>query len=377
MTDSAPLKILQVLPALNGGGVERGTLEFARELVNKGHTSMVLSNGGRMVPELEREGSTHYQLPVHKKTLLSLRWVRPVRRLILELKPDIIHVRSRLPAWIVWLAWRGIPEAQRPGLVTTFHGMYSVNPYSAVMAKGQRIIAISQCVKAYILKNYPVSEDTIRLVHRGVDLNGFTQQQATAAWRKGLHQQYPTLKGKQIILMPGRLTRWKGQEQFIEMMALLIKLNPDCHGVVVGDAEATKRHYRKELKDKVDALGLNDDITFVGHRSDMQSFYALAKVVCHMSNKPEPFGRTVTEALAVGTPVVGFDRGGASESLQACFPQGLVEPDNLEQFSERVNQQLDFNGEIKLPQAFLLAQQVKLTLAAYRELLDSGLSCND
>ena len=129
------MKVLQVLPNLNSGGVERGTVEFARELVKQGHESFVMSNGGRLVAQLESEGSGHIHQPVHRKSLWTLRLVRPVRKLLQELKPDIIHVRSRAPAWIIWLAWRKLPVATRPRLVSTFHGLYSVNFYSAVMAE--------------------------------------------------------------------------------------------------------------------------------------------------------------------------------------------------------------------------------------------------
>ena len=134
------MKVLQVLPNLDSGGVERGTVEFARELVARGHQSIVMSNGGRLVKQLQAEGSRHIELPVHHKSLRSLRLVRPLRRLLAELQPDIIHVRSRLPAWLIFLAWRKLPRATRPRLVSTFHGLYSVNFYSAVMARAEQII---------------------------------------------------------------------------------------------------------------------------------------------------------------------------------------------------------------------------------------------
>ncbi|GAA3926512.1 glycosyltransferase family 4 protein [Litoribacillus peritrichatus] len=359
------LKVVQVLPELNSGGVERGTIEFARELVKLGHQSIVISNGGRQVNKLEAEGSTHIQMPVHKKSLMSLRQVRLMRQQLLALKPDIVHVRSRVPAWIVWLAWRKLPKESRPKLISTFHGLYSVNFYSAVMARAERIIAISDCVHEYILKNYSVSPNKITRIYRGVDPESFNKIASLDAWKDALYAEHPELKNKRIILMPGRLTRWKGQEAFINMMRLLVDANPDFHGVIVGEADPIKEHYKTELLGLCEAKQLQDSISFLGHRSDIQNLYQLAEVTCHMSNKPEPFGRTVPEALAVGCKVVAFDRGGASESMKDAYPQGLVESDNIELFAKKIIELSEDNTDIRLPDAFYLSYQVQETLSVY------------
>ncbi|RLU01397.1 glycosyltransferase family 4 protein [Ketobacter sp.] len=364
------MTIVQVLPALNSGGVERGTVEFAREIAALGHRSIVISSGGGMVQQLIAGGTEHIQMPVHRKSLASLLQVRPMRRLLAELKPDIVHVRSRVPAWIVWLAWRRMPQATRPGLVSTFHGMYSVTPYSAIMARGEKLIAISDCVHRYILDNYPVDPAKITRIYRGLDPSAFNTDACTVQWRTQLYSEYPQLEGKRIILMPGRLSRWKGQEAFLAMMAQLIRLEPEAHGVVVGAAEPNKEHYLDELLKQRDDLGLTEHITFVGHRADIQAFYGLAAVTCHMSNKAEPFGRTVPEALACGCPVVAYDRGGASESLNAGFPRGLVPADDIAAFSQRVSELLHEQHSISLPAAFYLEQQVQGTLGVYYRLLE-------
>ena len=361
------MRVLQVLPALNSGGVERGTVEFARELVKQGHESIVLSSGGRLVDQLEAEGSRHVTMPVHRKSLASFGQILPVRQLLKQLKPDVVHVRSRLPAWIIWLAWRGLPEKDRPALVSTFHGMYSVNAYSAIMAKPQHLIAISHCVERYILDNYKVAPERITVIQRGVDTRAFHPAPPDAAWLEQLYSEHPQLEDKKLILMPGRLTRWKGQEAFLAMMADLLQLQrePEAHGVVVGGAEKNKESYLAELKAQARELGIDQQITFTGHRSDIVEFYRLADVVCHMSNKPEPFGRTLTEALAVGTPVVAFDRGGAAESLSACFPEGLVPPDDLTTFAARVHEQLHQHPRIVVHPEFQLEHQVQATLEVY------------
>ncbi|MBD3657733.1 MULTISPECIES: glycosyltransferase family 4 protein [Marinobacter] len=364
------MRILQVLPALFSGGVERGTVEFAAELVKRGHDSFVLSRGGPMVEQLERQGSVHVALPVHRKSLTSLTQIRPVRRLIRQLRPDIIHVRSRMPAWIVWLALRGLPEAERPVVVSTFHGMYSVNRYSAIMARANQVIAVSECVRDYVLKNYQVPREQLTVIQRGVDVDHFRQRKPAPAWSRSLLQQYPELAGKTLIMMPGRISRWKGHLAFLEVMANITRSRPDCHGIIVGNVEPGKTHFLRELIRRRNKLGLQKHVTFLGQRNDIADLYRLSGVVCHLSNKPEPFGRTVTEALASGTPVAAFNRGGAAETLRACFPAGLVPPDDIEAFTATVLKLLAVPAHhIEIPPHFRLEAQTEATLAVYRKVL--------
>ncbi|GLQ32508.1 glycosyltransferase family 4 protein [Litoribrevibacter albus] len=367
------LKVVQVLPELNSGGVERGTIEFAKTLVAQGHESIVISNGGRQVQRLEREGSRHIEMPVHKKSPVSLLQVRAMRELLKELQPDIIHVRSRVPAWIVWLAWRKLPEHSRPKLVSTFHGMYSVNAYSAIMARAEQVIAISDCVYSYILDNYQIEPSKITRIYRGLDRSAFSDISIPEGWCDELYNAQPELRGKKLILMPGRLTRWKGQEAFLDMMALLAAKDATYHGVIVGEADPNKAHYEDELRQICQSKGLTEHVSFLGHRSDIQYFYKLADVTCHMSNKSEPFGRTVPEALATGCMVVAYNRGGASESLNAAFPRGLVEADNIQAFADRIFEltTMDSPPEISLPEEFYLEHQSQETLKVYRKALQS------
>ncbi|WP_339801691.1 glycosyltransferase family 4 protein [uncultured Marinobacter sp.] len=364
------MKVLQVLPALHSGGVERGTLEFAAELVKRGHQSLVISSGGPKVAQLLDQGSTHIELPVHRKALSSFAQILPMRRLLTELQPDIVHVRSRMPAWITWLAWKGMPAARRPALVSTFHGMYSVNPYSAVMARASRIIAVSECVKQYVLDNYKVADERVTVIQRGVDINAFCPRPPETQWLARFHEEHPRLAGKRLIMMPGRISRWKGQTLFVNAMAQILRQMPDAHGIIVGGAEPGKEHFLEELEQQCRDLGLSNDITFLGQRNDINELYLVASVVCHMSTKPEPFGRTITEALASGTPVAAFDRGGAAETLRACFPQGLVTPDDTSAFAERVMALLVTEPPpVELPWRFQLQAQTEATLAVYDQAL--------
>lgn len=364
------MRVLQVLPALHSGGVERGTVEFAAELVKRGHESFVVSNGGPLVRQLETGGSTHITMPVHRKSPASFRQILPMRRLLEDIRPDVVHVRSRMPAWITRLAWRGLPANDRPVMVSTFHGMYSVNPYSAIMAKADHIIAVSDCVRDYVIRNFQVPEDKLTVVQRGVDVDGFRNRTLDAEWRSRILAEYPQLGDKRIIMMPGRISRWKGQLMFLDAMAEIVQKSPDYHGIIVGGVESGKDRFMEELQQRRDELGLTDHITFLGQRNDMAELYLLSDLVCHMSTKPEPFGRTVTEALASGTPVVAFDRGGAAETLRACFPEGLVEPDNTHQFAEVALKLLGApTPPIQVPHRFRLEAQTQATLEIYERLL--------
>lgn len=370
------MRILQALPALHSGGVERGTVEFARQLAHLGHSSYVVSSGGPLADVLEQEGSTHITMPIHRKSLTSFGQILPMVRLLKEVRPDILHVRSRMPAWIIHLALKALDKQQRPTVVTSFHGMYSANPYSAIMAKADHSIAVSNCVKDYVISNFSVPEQNITVIQRGVDVNYFRKRPPSEQWLRDLWLSYPHLNHKRILMMPGRITRWKGQLQFLEVMAELVHKAPvssderPYHGIIVGGAEPGKEHFMEELTKVRSQLGLQQHVSFLGQRSDMAELYQLADLVCHLSTKPEPFGRTVTEALASGTPVAAFNRGGAAETLQACFREGLVPPDDVPGFARTAHHLLSHNQHtITIPYRFKLQAQTDTTLSVYDKVL--------
>lgn len=365
------MKVLQVLPCLNSGGVERGTLDFARTLVAQGHESLVMSNGGRLQPQLESEGSRHIAFPVHAKSPLSLLRVRSLRRELLRIQADVIHVRSRVPAWMVWLALKPLSAAQRPLLVSTFHGLYSVNRYSAIMGYGDRVIAISECVRDYILDNYPrVDPERIRVIHRGVDTAQFSSRAplAEGQWLRDFERDFPRTRGKTLLLMPGRLSPWKGQREFIDLVADLLRAGCECHGLIAGEPTPGKDDYLAQLRSRARELGLENHLSFLGHRADMDRLYKHSTLVFNLSQKPEPFGRTVIEALAMGVPVVAWDSGGPAESLRAALPEGLVPPGDRAALLARTRDLLEHPpAHIELPPQFTLRAQAEATLEVYRQ----------
>ncbi|MGE8540291.1 MAG: glycosyltransferase, partial [Acinetobacter sp.] len=287
------MKIMQLLPELNSGGVERGTLEIARALIAEGHESLVVSNGGRMTEQLEAEGTTHLSLPIHKKALSSLWQIRPLRKLILQHRPDIVHVRSRVPAWLTHFALKGIPANQRPHLISTVHGFYSINRYSQIMTQAEKVIAVSDSVVQYITDHYKncPPEDIVR-IYRGIDPQAFPHgYQPSAQWLNQTFKDFPELENKFLICLPGRITRLKGHENLIALVQQLKEQYPQLHAVVVGGADPKKAAYLKEMKDSIQAKGLSENMTFVGHRSDIREWLAFSDIVLSLSNQAETFGR--------------------------------------------------------------------------------------
>lgn len=361
------LKVVQLLPDLNGGGVERGTLEVAKGLVDAGNTSLVISAGGRMVKQLEAEGSQHIAWDLGKKSLLTLRHVWALRRWLAVEKPDILHVRSRMPAWIAWLAWRGMPKNNRPQLITTVHGLYSVSPYSEIMCKGERVIAVSNTVYDYIRDNYPKTNmNKVTVIHRGIDPTEFPHgYQPSDTWMTEWKKTYPKLEGKKILTLPGRLTRLKGHHDFIDLINSLKEQNLAIHGLIVGGEDPKRQAYAQELYARVKALGLENDITFTGNRSDMREIYAISDVVLSLSKKPESFGRTVLEALSIGTPVVGYDHGGVGEILGELFPEGKISTD-AQGLDTKIIELLSENLRPKKVDRFSLSMMLDKTLQLYQ-----------
>ncbi|MFO7807722.1 glycosyltransferase family 4 protein [Guyparkeria sp.] len=320
------LIVVQMLPALDGGGVERGTLEIAEALVRAGHRAIVISEGGRLVEELEALGAEHVSLPIGRKALTTLRYIPIVRRLLRAEQVDILHLRSRLPAWIGYLAWKGMPRASRPHLVTTVHGAYSPSWYSAVMTKGERVIAVSDSIVEYIRTNYPkVDPKRIVRIYRGIDpAHYYPGFRPDPAWVERFFTENPQATDRWLLTLPGRITQIKGQMDLIEIVAGLKVRGVPVHALLVGGVHPRRQDYWHRVQAAIEEKGLANDITWLGPRSDLREIMAISDVVLSLTQKPESFGRTVTEALALGRPVLGYDHGGVGEQLAVVFPAGRI-----------------------------------------------------
>ena len=364
------LTVLQLLPALESGGVERGTLELAAGLVAAGHRSIVMSAGGQLVTRLTGQGSEHVSWPIGKKSLLTFTLTHALRRFLRKENVDILHARSRLPAWIAWRAWKAMPQQSRPGFVTTVHGLYSVKRYSSIMARGERVIAVSQATERYLKARYPALDATaIRLIERGIDRQVYTFGYRPAeAWLQSWYREFPFLLDRQVLTLPGRLTRRKGHLDFIELIGRLVKAGQPVYGLIVGAEDPEHAAYSRELHQAIQQQGLEHDMTFTGARLDLRDIMAVSDIVLSLSTKPESFGRTVQEALSLGVPVVAYDHGGVADSLAQAYPAGRVRPGDLEQLEAVARQCLQQPAEVQ-PCPFPDTQSmIDATLSVYREL---------
>ncbi len=331
------MTIVQLVPSLESGGVERGTLEVGEELVRRGHRSIVISGGGRLVPQLTGHGSEHHTWNIGSKNPLTLLQVPKLRRFLREQNIDIVHALSRVPAWVGYLAWRGMKELSRPRFLTTVQGLHSVNWFSAVMTRGERVIAISETVRDYITKGYPKTPgENIRLIKLGVDPSQFPfGYHPTPDWRMKWFADYPQLEGRPVITLPGRLTRLKGHHDFVELMSRLKQRGSSAVGLIVGDEDPRRRAYAQEIRRRVAELKL-DNIVFTGYRGDIREVLSVSNLVLSLSTQPESFGRTILEALSLGVPAIGYDHGGVGEILREVFPAGAVKLSDLDALTARV-----------------------------------------
>ncbi|BCU77165.1 glycosyl transferase [Luteolibacter sp. LG18] len=363
------MKVVQLLPELDSGGVERGTLELARHLVTAGHESTVISGGGRMVNSLEYEGSRHLSWPIGRKRLCTLMLVPKLRKWLEEEQPDILHLRSRVPAWVAYLAWRKMDPRTRPRLVTTVHGFNSVNRWSEIMTCGERVICVSDSIRQFVISHYPRARpDKLRVIHRGVDPMDYPHGwQPPEEWRKKFETDFPDTKGKKLVTLPGRITRLKGHEDFLKILATLN--DPHVHGVIAGGAHPKKQAYLAEIKALADASGLRRQVTFTGNRSDLKNILAISDVVVSLTRQPESFGRTTLEALSLGVPVAGYDHGGVGEQLEELFPEGRIPPRDTTRAVEIVRGFLDRRPAVPSSHPFTLQRMLDQTVGVYQELL--------
>ena len=367
------ITVLQLLPALESGGVERSTLEIADALVRAGHRALVVSAGGRLVPRLQALGAEHIELDIGRKSLLTLRHVRTLRALLVREQVDVVHMRSRLPAWITVLALRGLPGARRPRLVTTVHGLNSPSRYSAVMARGERVICVSQTVRDYVLRHYPQTDPgKLRVIPRGIDPTAFprapVRDRDARAWAAAQH---PQLAGDgPLLLLAGRGTRLKGHADALALLAALRADGSDARLWLPGAREAGREAYIAELEARAAALGVAGALAFTAPTDAIARAYAASDLVLQLSRKPEAFGRTVVEALAVGRPVLGWAHGGVGDLLAELQPAGAVAPFDGAALHAAARTLLAHppTPAGTIPHTLLAMQEA--TLAVYAELLD-------
>jgi glycosyltransferase involved in cell wall biosynthesis len=335
--------VLQVLPELQGGGVERGTIDIAIALKEAGWGSVVVSAGGDMVGALSRNKVPHVTLPLQSKNPFVMRAnVGRLARVIRSYGVNIIHARSRAPAWSAEAA----AKRAHAHFITTIHGTYATNSlfkrrYNAVMARGERVIAISQFVAAHILDTQGVEPARLRMIHRGVDLGLFAPGKVSPERMIQLANEWKLPDDRQVILMPGRFSRWKGHEFLIDALARLGRGDVLC--VMVG-ADTASGNYLTAIEKRARESQVLELVRFVDFTRDLPAAYMLSDVVVSASTRPEAFGRTLAEALAMGRPVVGPDHGGTKEIITQGQTGWLFEPGDAESLAASLRTALSLNS---------------------------------
>ena len=370
--------VLQVVPRLETGGVERGTVQIAKAIVEAGGTALVASEGGALEPYLKRAGATHLALPLASKNPWTM--LRNTDRLIAVIARfgvQIVHARSRAPAWSAMAACR------RSGVhfVTTFHGTYNFKSelkrrYNGIMTQGELVIANSQFIARHIQEIYRVKPARIRVIQRGVDLLRFDPDSVAPERLAKLAAQWRLEDGVPVILLPARLTRWKGQELLLDALTRLADLDLRC--VMVGDDQG-RAAFRRELESEITARGLGGRAFLLDHCEDMAAAYRLADVVVNASIEPEAFGRVIGEGQAMGRPVVAANHGGAPEQITPGETGFLFAPGDPDALAEVLRQALGLDeaarealGARAIDQVrahFSLEQMCRKTLDVYDELL--------
>jgi glycosyltransferase involved in cell wall biosynthesis len=358
------LTVVQVVPRLHVGGVERGTVELAIHLKKTGHQPVVISAGGQLVEELLAHGVQHISLDVASKSPLLWWQAAKLRQILNRLNADVVHARSRIPAWICHLAIRRMPR--KPAFVTTLHGLHSVSRYSAIMASSDQVIAVSETAKNYLLTHYAdrLKADPV-VIYRGVSEAFNRGQQRSADWLTEWQQKHPDIQSRRKVLLPGRLTRVKG---FEHLMPWLRQAPDDV--VLLVTAQPHDSGHCRQLAAMLNKAQLQHKVCWLGIQRDMPALYQSVDLVVSVNNKAESFGRTVLEALTMGVPVVAFALGGVAEVMNRLFPEGLVAAGDDQALSERINQFLAEPPEVPAHQVFSNQSMFSETVQVYQQLLE-------
>lgn len=361
------MKIVQLLPELNEGGVERGVVELNREYVKEGLESFVISAGGKLENKIEQDGGTHIKFDVCSKNIFTIfSRVSKLKKILKELKPDIIHVRSRVPAWLVFLANKSLGFKT----VSTVHGFNSVGFYSSIMQKADAVICVSNSIKEYIQKNYNTNKNKITVIPRGIDLEVFNPQNIDKDFIGNFEKEY-NLKDKFVVTSVGRITQLKDYETFIKAISLVKSDKSNIVGLIVGGVRSDKEEYLNSLKKLIEELDLKENIIFTGSQSKIAEIYDLTNVVVSSSKKPESFGRAVAESIALNTPVIATNHGGVKDIIIENENGFFFEVGDEKKLCENMlkAQDLKFDGYKYISENFSLKNMLEKTIKVYNKVL--------
>jgi glycosyltransferase involved in cell wall biosynthesis len=362
------MRIVQVIPELNEGGVERGVVELNREFVKKGIESFVISAGGKLENQINLDGGNHVKFDVCSKNIFTaFRRVKGLKKILKEIKPDIIHVRSRVPAWLVYFANKKLNIK----VVSTVHGFNSVGFYSSIMQKSDAVICVSNSIKEYIQKHYQTNENKITVIPRGIDLELFNPKNIDETFIENFKKEF-NLKDKFIVSSVGRVTQLKDYETFIKAIMLVKKEIPNIVGLIVGGVRSDKEDYLNSLKSLIKELNLEENIIFTGSQNKIEQIYALSDVVISSSKKPESFGRAVAEAICMNKPVIATNHGGVKDIIIENVNGFFFEVGDDKSLANNIlkSKKLSFDGYNYISNNFSLENMLDKTIAVYKKVLE-------
>lgn len=370
--------VMRLLSSLKHDESERGIYQLGHALVKEGHTSIVVASADtnhELVKRLERDGNIYYKVRMYKKSWWALLNILSMQRLLEKHTPDIIHVHSRTPAWVLHWALKGARLKKQPKIVSTMYGFYPLNNYSKALFSADAVITVSDSVTEYLKKNIKYAklpEKPIVRIYRGVDTRRYTYRyNPSVFWLRNTFAEFPELEHKKWLLFPTVIGKEYGQEWLIDILGNLQEKYPNIHAIIMDDDKDQGDLTYDLFRQKAWALGLDNRITFIGkQRNDMKDWLAAANLVLALANEPESIGIPILQAIHLGTPVVGWDKAAYSEILKELYPQGLVKKFDAHSVTKAVHNQLEIVSHPPISYDFTLKKTINQTIRVYKMLND-------
>jgi lipopolysaccharide heptosyltransferase II len=360
------VNILQVVPRLDTGGVETGTVDLAKELIARGHKAVVVSSGGNLTRELDAMGAKHYTLPVHRKSPLSVfLMIRKIEEIIKKEKIDIVHARSRACAWSSYFACYRL----ECNFITTCHGYYNTHFTSRVMGWGKKVIVPSLVIGRHMIDDFDVPEEKIEHVSRGVDLDKFKFNPSYDKKRKSFN-----------VGIVGRISPIKGHKDFLKAISKLARKIPDAKALIIGDVSSGRQHYKDELDILIRQLGISSYVEFKGRKSNIPKVLSNLDVLVLATTTQEAFGRVIIEAGACGVPIVATSVGGVIEIIEDEKEGLLVKPEDPYAIADaiyklykdkKLSKKLIDNARKKVEQNYNLQRMADETINIYHKTINN------
>ncbi|WP_084349654.1 glycosyltransferase [Moraxella oblonga] len=379
------MKVMHLSSSLKHDEAERGIYAITHALAKAGHESMVIGSAhpdDELVTRLVRDGTIYHQMIMPKKSWWSLRHVFRLRTLIDDYKPNVIHVHSRTPAWVLHWALRPYPKSSRPKIVATMYGFYQLNSYAKALFNADIIITASKSIHAYLIDKLAEKKEELDIdefpfqitcIKRGIDVRKYPyRHHSSVYWLHNVFAQYPELEHKKWLMFPTPVGAEYGQEWLIDILGNLQEQFPNIHAIIAEDNDplAPQDVAHEDFIQRLHALNLQDKVTFIGRRPpDMREWLSSANVVLALASHPESIGITAIQAIHLGTPVIGWARGAFADILKATYPQGIIKEETAIALCKTIKSHLKNAFRPAMTHEYTIDQMTAETLAVYQSLV--------